>query len=258
MSDDTNLDLVTGAFSYSGSRIAEALLDAGRERADPHVSPRPRASAAGQGSDAAVSLRRPGRARPQPRGRDHALQHLLGPLRSRPDDVRRRDRERTHPVPRRPARRGGARRARQHREPLDRFAAALLPGEGARRAGARRGRPSLLDRQADVDLRRRARRAREQHRLDPAADADLRGPRRRRATPSSRCTSTTWRGSARSRLAPRATSSSTPRGRRRCRSRRLSARSAAASERARRSSTSRPSSCRPRPARSACSSATSC
>ncbi len=30
MSDETNLDLVTGAFSYSGSRIAERLLDSGR------------------------------------------------------------------------------------------------------------------------------------------------------------------------------------------------------------------------------------
>ncbi len=30
MSADTGLDLVTGAFSYSGSRIAERLLDSGR------------------------------------------------------------------------------------------------------------------------------------------------------------------------------------------------------------------------------------
>src|SRR5438270_8499817 len=31
MSQDTGLDLVTGAFSYSGSRIAERLLESGRE-----------------------------------------------------------------------------------------------------------------------------------------------------------------------------------------------------------------------------------
>ncbi len=30
MSADTGLDLVTGAFSYSGSRIAQRLLDSGR------------------------------------------------------------------------------------------------------------------------------------------------------------------------------------------------------------------------------------
>ena len=41
-----------------------------------------------------------------------------------------------------------------------------------------------------------ARDPRQQHRLDPAADAGVRAPRRRRATPCSRCTSMTSRESA--------------------------------------------------------------
>ncbi len=52
------------------------------------------------------------------RGRRHALQHLLGPLRSWPDELRQRDRELAHAVLCRQARRGQACRARQHHQPL--------------------------------------------------------------------------------------------------------------------------------------------
>jgi nucleoside-diphosphate-sugar epimerase len=38
MINDTSVDLVTGAFSHSGSYIAERLLDSGR-RVRTHVSP---------------------------------------------------------------------------------------------------------------------------------------------------------------------------------------------------------------------------
>jgi hypothetical protein len=48
MSNDTCLDLVTGAFSYSGSHIAKRLLD--------HVSRRPTTPAAGERRKLSVPL----------------------------------------------------------------------------------------------------------------------------------------------------------------------------------------------------------
>ena len=68
MSPDTGLDVVTGAFSYSGSTIAERLLEpgtvaSGRSRSTPtgHIRSRPAVESQ------RVPLRRSGRARPQPR-----------------------------------------------------------------------------------------------------------------------------------------------------------------------------------------------
>ena len=119
--------------------------------------------------------------------------------------------------------------------------AALLPRQGAGRVRARPVRRAVLDRPADLDLRRRARRPDQQHRLDPAAHAGLCAARRRRATPCSRCTSTTSPGSA-----PRR-----PRRRRRGHRRRRTGddavpRSRGAGPRRRRRARADPATCRPR------------
>ena len=127
-----------------------------------------------------LSVRRPGGSRREPRRRDHPLQHLLGPVRSRPNDVRQRDRELTSAVLRGQARRGGAGRSRQHRKPLARIAAALLPRQGFGRTRAGGGRRSVLDRPANLGLWRRSRCPGEQHRLDPEAHAGVRAPGQRR------------------------------------------------------------------------------
>ena len=113
-------------------------------------------------------------------GVTHALQHLLGPLRPRPGELRERDRELAHAVLRRETGRRRAHRAPQHHQPLDRVAAAVLQRQGARRVRPGPIRRALLDRQANLDLRRRARHPRQQHRLDPAPHAGVRAARRRR------------------------------------------------------------------------------
>lgn len=55
MSNDTSLDLVTGAFSYSGSHIAKRLLDGARGE-DDHVSRRPTTPTAGERRKLSVPL----------------------------------------------------------------------------------------------------------------------------------------------------------------------------------------------------------
>ena len=128
------LDLVTGAFSYSGSHIAERLLDAGRRVRTLTFHPDRPHPLRDRVEALAVPVRRPGRARAQPRRGEHALQHVLGPLRPRRDAASPRGRELAHAVLRRSA--GGSRTDRppQHHEPVARVAAAVLPRQGARRA----------------------------------------------------------------------------------------------------------------------------
>ena len=256
--DDTGLDLVTGAFSYSGSYIAEQLLAAERSVRTLSVSPRPRPSPARSRRGRSVSVRR-SRSR-LPRSLDgvtNALQHLLGPLRPR------RARRSPSAVANSrslfaASRRAGARagHSSQHRQSVAPIVAPLLPRQGARRARPGRRRDPSLDRPADLGIRRRARRAHQQHRLDPPADAVVRSPRRRELPRPAR---------------PRRRSGARLRGGRTCPRRRhrrrrrprddairaaRQARPRGGGKPAYRSSTSRQPSCRWRRGRSGCSCAT--
>ncbi len=187
------LDVVTGAFSYTGRAIAERLAQ--RRPARAHAVARSGVPTGSRDRVGAAPVRRPGRARREPRGRGHALQHVLDPLPARRVDLRARRREHARAARSRP--RGGRApgRARQRLEPERRLAARVLPRQG--RDGARRPRVGALprDRAADARLRRR-RRARQQHRLDPAPAPAVRAPRRRPRPASSRSRSRTWPGSA--------------------------------------------------------------
>ena len=71
------LDVVTGAFSYSGAAIARELRAAGRQVRT--LTGHPAHAPTGRG--AAAELPRPRRADPIDARSAHALQHLLGPLR---------------------------------------------------------------------------------------------------------------------------------------------------------------------------------
>jgi len=90
---DTQLDLVTGASSYSGSHIAEGLLDAGRRVRTLTFHPdrphplRGRVEVLPYRFDDQAALTK------NPSRGGHALQHLLGSLRSRRDDIHQRDRQ---------------------------------------------------------------------------------------------------------------------------------------------------------------------
>ena len=84
----TQVDVVTGAFSYSGAAIAGELRAAGHEvrTLTGHPERAPAGDAAG---GRAARLRRSGGPGPVAARRAHPLQHLLGPLRPRPAITRR-------------------------------------------------------------------------------------------------------------------------------------------------------------------------
>ena len=148
----SELDVVTGAFSYTGRYIAEELLGRGRRvrtltRRPPDPSHPLAASVEAapfvfDDSLVATSARR-----------GHALQHVLGSLRARRGDFRR---GRCEPAT---ALRGGgasgrpARRARERREPEPGIAVPLLPRKGADRGRLAVGRRVARDRAADARLR---------------------------------------------------------------------------------------------------------
>jgi nucleoside-diphosphate-sugar epimerase len=66
MSNDTSVDLVTGAFSYSGSYIAERLLDSGRRVRTLTFHPDRAHPLQARVETFPVSVRRPGGAHSQP------------------------------------------------------------------------------------------------------------------------------------------------------------------------------------------------
>ena len=187
---DTGLDVVTGAFSYSGAVISRALLEAGPAGPHPH-----RPSRAGgrpvRDRGAGAGLRRPGRPGGVAGRRHDAVQHLLGALRPRPGRPRPGGGQLPRPVPGGPPRRRGQDRPRFRPPPLGRLALPVLPGQGPGRKGPGRDGPSLC-RPAAVGALRRARRAAQQHRLVAAAVARFRRGRRRRLPGTARSTSTTW------------------------------------------------------------------
>jgi hypothetical protein len=107
------VDVVTGAFSYSGAAIARELQSAGHRgaNADRPFRPRPRRK---PDRRAATELRRSGRTDPLPTPRAHPLQHVLGALRARPHRPRRGRGEQLHAV-----RGRGTSRRRAHRARVD-------------------------------------------------------------------------------------------------------------------------------------------
>ena len=130
------LDVVTGAFSYTGPpHRAPAAAPTGGACARSRA--RRRQTAAERARAGAAPVRRPPRARREPARRGHALQHVLDPLRARRRDLRRarsRTRARSSPPRARPASAGSstsASRTRREDSPL-----AVLPRQGAARAGA--------------------------------------------------------------------------------------------------------------------------
>ncbi len=136
---EMTVDVVTGAFSYSGAAIARELQAAGRrvrtltghpERAPAGSEIDVRPLAFDDRAELTRSLH----------GRPHALQHVLGAFRARPDRPRRRSREQPDPV-----RGGNARRRRANRARLDHqsfvgFAVSVLSRQGRGRTDPRRGR----------------------------------------------------------------------------------------------------------------------
>ena len=151
----------------------------GPQRQDDHQPPRPRRSLRRPRRARPLPLRRPGRPGAQPRGRDHALQHLLGPLPARRPRLRRRRRQLEAAVRRGARGRRRADRARQRQQPAARRSARLLPRQGAGRAGPCPGRHRPRDRAPDARLWHRGR-ADQQHRLDAALGAAVHGAGRRR------------------------------------------------------------------------------
>ena len=180
MSTDTGLDLVTGAFSYSGSRIAERLLDAGRGVRTLTFHP-----------DRPHPLR--GRVEPLPYRFDDQValaESLEGVSTLYNTYWVRFDHGRAtfeNAIANSRALFCAAKRAGVARivhvsiaNPVTRVGTSLLQGQGAGRAGARGGRRAVLDRPPDAGVRRRSRCPGEQHRLDSATHAGLRAPRERR------------------------------------------------------------------------------
>ena len=153
---DTGLDLVTGAFSYSGANIAERLLASGRRVRTLTFHPdrphplRDRVEAQPYSFDDPVALSRSfdgvttlyntywvrfdhGRA---------TFSAAIANSRALFDAAQQRGRRTDRPS--------------EHHEPLGRVAASLLPRQGTGGAGTRRGGGAVLDRATHVDLRGRA------------------------------------------------------------------------------------------------------
>ena len=173
------MDVVTGAFSYTGRAIAEELLRRGRRRPDAHAARCACRSARGADRARAAPVRRRGGVAGGARGRRHALQHVLGALRPRRDDVRAGGGEHAGAPPGRARRRRAPRRPAQRDE---RFGRSPRSRTSAGRRWSRRRsfvRSRVRDRAADADLRA-ARHPRQQHRVGSPANAGLPGRGRRR------------------------------------------------------------------------------
>ena len=100
--DDTGLDVVTGAFSYSGAAIAKALIAGGTQRAHGHGPSRAR-TRSGRHRGPAPGLRRPDRIGRVVARRHDPLQHLLGAFCPPPGGPRPGRGQLADPVPRRQA-----------------------------------------------------------------------------------------------------------------------------------------------------------